>query len=320
MTPTHQSLVICDDESCHHQRGDQIVLDFGNGENVKVPVLCRKLTTSVARLGETIGRVVLLTDGAAYVVVVGEVVPGTYWVSATTEGDLPDVTVFRGSDEHAYGVWLQALRQFIPPGRTDPPEVEWEQLVTEYGETEMGEWTVLVEEEWLSRDKRLTLAATEARPTASIWSDVFTTVEPGVFAVRGEFWGLVDSPTVRDLASGESGGERLMVGGVSAFAFLDGGVVYSEQVDPDSWDEDVVDDGIWVVGTDVLQVLCGLLDLDPPHQPDPHGAAGSPELRVVDVTAGRTITGDAARQAGLLTTWSGIRELTQSKRWAREPR
>ena len=103
---------------------------------------------------------------------------------------------------------------------------------------------------------------------------------------------------VRSLADASAGGERLMAGGMTAYAFLDGGIVYSEHEDPSAWDSDWLGTGIWVVGDDALRAVCDVLGLAPPRR-----------NKTASTASGRDNTMDPQAQAEALFTWSGISSL-----------
>lgn len=222
--------------------------------------------------------------------------------------------MIHGSEQDGYHCWLDALRRFVPPGARAPKDLDWDAIVAEDGEieTDLGSWMILVETPWLGREERLAATAASARPTAAVSTEVFSMTERGIYAVSAEFWHLVDSSIVRNLAAGHAEGSRLLAGSVSAYAFLDGGVVYSEQEDPDSWDDDAVDDGIWLVGDAALRAVCDVLSLATPDEPQGAAAGRGRRDRKVDLDARRTRIPDPDEQAEMLTTWSGIRQLAQA--------
>lgn len=155
------------------------------------------------------------------------------------------------------------------------------------------------------------------------WGDVFEAVEPGVFLVGDNFYNALDSREVRQLAAHEQNEERLMAGDLTAFAFLDGGVTFSEQTDPDSWNEDVLEDGIWIVGWLALRAVCDAIGVPPPSRLDGEPGHVPEESLRKAIRERRTTTGDPARQAEMIETWSGARELltrarTRGSAWIAE--
>jgi hypothetical protein len=141
------------------------------------------------------------------------------------------------------------------------------------------------------------------------WTVVFHEWEPGVFFVRGEFWGTVDVSEVRELAATDQIASRLMAGHLLSCAFLDGGLVMVEQVSPDDWDDDCLDDGIWIIGTKALRAVCDVIGVAQPPRFSTEVTVPTLQSVLEQVAERKTSAEDPARQANLITTWTGIKEL-----------
>ena len=131
----------------------------------------------------------------------------------------------------------------------------------------------------------------------------------GLYEVRGEHWGKVDSPTVRALSPGGRGNDRMMAGGLSAYPFLDGGVVFCEQMDLEAWSDDVVHDGVWVVGNAALRAVCEVNAIPQPDLLEGEVTAPAVETVMDAVRRGVLLMEDRDAQATAITSSSEIREL-----------
>ncbi len=141
------------------------------------------------------------------------------------------------------------------------------------------------------------------------WSTAFVQVGPGFYEVLPDYWGRVDSPAVRGLTPVSQRESRLIAGDLNAYPFLDGGVVMCEQVNPEFWSDDVVDDGIWVVGSSALRAVCDVLGIVQPERLDGESAVPSvAEVRLA-IQDGRLLLGDWKVQADAITFKSKIAEL-----------
>ena len=148
-----------------------------------------------------------------------------------------------------------------------------------------------------------------ARKRKPEWANVFTPTGPGLYEVRGEHWEKVDSPTVRALSPGGRDNDRMMAGGLSAYPFLDGGVVFCEQMDPEAWSDDVVDDGVWVVGNAALRAVCEVNAIPQPDLLEGEATAPAVETVIDAVRRGVLLMKDRDAQATAITSSSEIRDL-----------
>lgn len=143
------------------------------------------------------------------------------------------------------------------------------------------------------------------------WEQVFAPADSGLYEVRGEHWGKVDSPAVRALAPGGRDENRMMAGGLIAYPFLDGGVVFCEQVDPEAWSDDVVDDGVWVVGNAALRAVCEVAAIPQPDLLEGETAVPTVEAVMDAVRRGVLLMEDRDTQATAIMYTSEIRKLAE---------
>ncbi len=293
VTFSHLTLDMCDASACDHSPSSQTDLDFDDGRPIQVPTPCRKRSSGLIQLGEALGEVSLVTDHAASAVAVGYIDDDTCWVATSSNAEPAGASlrVLRGSETDAFDLWVAVTWNSVPNGLSAPSDLDWSAALVERGEVDLGEWSILADDPWQGRAEQLAESDAGTARASGESAQPFAVTEPHVHAVHPNFWSLVDSPKVRSLAASTPDGDRPLAGHVAAYPFLDGGVVFCEIEDPDAWDEDVIGDGIWGVGDDVLAAVCEVLDLQPPMLPTRESPPRTSDERVVDLDAGRTVIG-----------------------------
>jgi len=145
------------------------------------------------------------------------------------------------------------------------------------------------------------------------WRDVFSRRGPNIYRVRDEYWELIDDDPVHQLAAHEGTEQRLMAGDSHTLVFLDGGVVFVNHEWPDMFDNDLLSDGIWVVGTLALRAVCDAVGLRPPARLK--GESVRPSLQSIRraVSIGETVA-PPKQQSDLIQCRSGAEQLLDMAR------